>query len=246
MAKDKKEEPQTNDDPQPQDDPVTDPVTPPEKPAETPVIDEDAIREKVKEELRTEFEQQQTERDRQLKEQVSRAFGIAEDESEDGPPAQKEDESVTDYLGRYTKWQEDDRRKKEEAQQLQQQELENTQKAQQQQSLDALRQGWQTQLTELENDGLIPKVEDPNNENDPGRKARVALFSSLNEFNKEREAANLPVTYNLYETYHRKYKGGKVAGEDAPVLGGSIKPSGGASDEVSFEDIRSSSFQDLT
>ena len=131
-----------------------------------------------------------------------------------------------------------------EIEQKQKEEAENQSTEEARVRVEQTKQGWVQQMKEMEEAGILPKVAEgkEGDQSDPGVKARDALFGAMNQYNEEREKQGLGPTFNLWEVNARKYKGGKVAGEDAPVMGGSVKASGESSDLGSYEELRKSGY----
>lgn len=105
---------------------------------------------------------------------------------------------------------------------------------------------WDMQLKELEDEGSIPAITDKENKEDPGHLARLKLFQTMNDVNKERAKQNLPRITSLTEIYSRHYKSDEVPGADAPVSFGK-KAVGGSDDKVdyTYDQIHNSSFNKL-
>lgn len=84
--------------------------------------------------------------------------------------------------------------------------------------VQALNREWDRQFTALEERSDFPKVQNPNDANDPGAREQLALLNQMKEYNEKNK--EIPIM-NLVEFYHTKYKSPfeKPAGADAPVYG---------------------------
>lgn len=75
-------------------------------------------------------------------------------------------------------------------------------------------------LTDLYSANKLPKIKDPNNENDPGVKEQRNLFEIAQKVNAERMAKGEPPIRSIKLIYYEHYKPlEKPAGHNAPVLG---------------------------
>lgn len=101
-------------------------------------------------------------------------------------------------------------------------------------------QYWQSQLSQMEEEGLIPKQVEQK-QGDPGFDARVKLYAAMqNTWNKP---GATPVT-NMYEVHQRFYKDDtsrsanrQPAGWDAPTdMGGSVS-TGGDDEKMDYNEI---------
>lgn len=80
---------------------------------------------------------------------------------------------------------------------------------------------WDQQLTDLEKSGKIPPITDAKNENDPGNRARTALFEALNErIAADQKGGRIP-SYSLIEIFYEGYRDPQAQppGATAPVFG---------------------------
>lgn len=106
---------------------------------------------------------------------------------------------------------------------------------------------WDRQLKVLEDSGRIPKIVDPNDPEDPGKKERIALFTKMKERAEEASKNGQPASLSLLETYMQGYDSPtkKPAGAEAPVAGSrkAVTPSNPG--EFSYNDIHNSSLEDL-
>lgn len=102
------------------------------------------------------------------------------------------------------------------------------------------------ELDELISGDKIPKIVDKSDENDPGVKARKAIFQAMLEVNTERAKSGKPPIYSPKIIFYEHYKdpNQQPAGEDAPIAGRSTH-SGGESKEFGYQDIHNKSFMDI-
>lgn len=218
----------------------------PEKEVETPKneVDVDAIKAEIESNLRGSIEQEVSGK---VVEKLKSAFGLEEKE-EKKTPWDKEGRNPTwtealEYVANQTKEQ-----LAAEAEAEAQKEAQEKAKAQEveKSTVEQWNKYWDTQLTELEADGLMPKIES-DKEDDPGRKARVALFETMHRVSSEREAKGLPAVTNLYEVRTRFYKDptAQPAGADAPISGTRTASTADEGKTFTYADIRNSSIEDL-
>jgi len=107
---------------------------------------------------------------------------------------------------------------------------------------------WDSELSEMEASGDFPKVNDPNNPNDPGKQARVRLFAKMREVGLQRQKeGKAPIT--SAELIFRKYRDeilAEPAGANAPISMGKQGVSSEDEDPgYSYEEIHGSSFDQL-
>lgn len=78
------------------------------------------------------------------------------------------------------------------------------------------------ELTELYQNGKLPKIVDENNPDDVGKKAKFELFKTMKEVNDKRvQSGQLPIT-SISRIFNNYYKGpsSQPAGADAPISAG--------------------------
>lgn len=77
------------------------------------------------------------------------------------------------------------------------------------------------EIQELEEGGFIPKVSNPDDENDEGNRTRKALFQKGIEINNERIKKGLPPENSIAKVFFMHFKGAnnQPAGADAPISG---------------------------
>lgn len=103
---------------------------------------------------------------------------------------------------------------------------------------------WNGQISDLEEATLIPKIADEKDQNDPGVKARIALFTAMTDYNATRKADGKPVTYSLKEIYYEIYSKRQVPGANAPITGIN-KGVSQDNKEYSYEDIHNPSMEKI-
>ncbi len=103
-----------------------------------------------------------------------------------------------------------------------------------------------SELNELIEAKKIPAIVDKDNPDDPGVKARKAIFASMLEVNTERTKAGKTPIYSPARIFYESYKdpNKQPAGEDAPIGGGrsSIE---GEDKQHTYEEVHNRSFFDL-
>lgn len=109
---------------------------------------------------------------------------------------------------------------------------------------DAWNAHWSSQLEELEEAELIPKIANEQNKNDPGIKARIALFTAMRENNERRKEEGKLETYSLKEVYYEVYSKREVPGADAPIAGANKGVSQGEKG-YSYEDVHNPTMEDI-
>lgn len=116
-----------------------------------------------------------------------------------------------------------ERKKEEELANKTKQEQEAQQQAEEQHKtvLEQTQASLARELQELEEGGYIPKVSDPNDENDEGNRVRKALFIKGVEVNNERIKKGLPPENSIAKVFFMHFKGvsNQPAGADAPISG---------------------------
>lgn len=105
-------------------------------------------------------------------------------------------------------------------------------KAQRQAFDDQLQKELDADLNDLYAGNKLPKIKDPNNENDPGIKEQRNLFEIAQKVNADRMAKGEPPIRSIKLIYYEHYKPlAKPAGHDAPVLGAESSISNEPSDD---------------
>lgn len=116
-----------------------------------------------------------------------------------------------------------ERKKEEELANKTKQEQEAQQQAEEQHKtvLEQTQASLAREIQELEEGGYIPKVSDPNDENDEGNRVRKALFVKGVEINNERIKKGLPPENSIAKVFFMHFKGAnnQPAGADAPISG---------------------------
>ena len=217
-----------------------------EAPEEKPQVDLDQLRSELKDEFRSEYDQKLesalSDQNNKIVGKLSEVFGLTEEE--EGKPIYNQGEDLNEYLEKYEGWKQKDLAKKTEEYNRQQEELSQQTKSQQDAYIKNVRSGWDFQTKELIEEGKLPAIKNAEDQEDAGVKAKNLLFSKMNEINAQRKEQGIPQTFNLHEVYNRFYKGGEVAGADAPILGASI-PTSGSSEDYAYEDIHGKNPSDL-
>ena len=117
---------------------------------------------------------------------------------------------------------------------------------------------WDSQLAYLRNEGLVPeiapeiqkklndgKILTKAEREDRGLKVQADIFNKMYEVSQDREKKGLPPITDVIHVYSRYYKAPVQAGKDAPVSGGNVPISSGEGEDISYEQLRNSSFTDL-
>ena len=104
---------------------------------------------------------------------------------------------------------------------------------------------WKSQYTELGEKGLVPKVVNAEDKNDPGNIARVKLLTKLSEVIKHNQANGIDYVPTLKEVYYENPNilTEEVAGGDAPISGGGRTMGAGA--QMPYDKLHNSSFEEL-
>lgn len=192
-------------------------VSEPEKPMEKE-IDVSEVKEELKKEVKEEISAE-------VKDELVKSItGKTEEEIEEKTPWAKEGRTPKDY-DEIATWAKDQAKTE-----LQKEDEEVKKKTEEKEkaNLEYWNKTWDTQLEGLEKEGKIPKVENKEDPNDAGLKARKDLFVAANE-NKE---------YNLELVYYKHYdKKKQPAGADAPVSGGRKSVSKEPEGEFKYSEI---------
>lgn len=187
----------------------------------------------------------------EMVDKFKQVFGVKEDKKDEPTtPWEKEHRQPTwkealDYVAEQSH--ERIKKEMEEADNLEKQQAETEQKRQSEYEQN-MNTYWDMQLKELEEAGKIPKVTDPKNEKDPGRVARITLFTTMNEVSAERQKKGLPAITSLKEIFYENYKPADTLPDGAYVpVAGKTKAGGSSSDgkRYGYNDIHNSSFEDL-
>lgn len=163
-------------------------------------------------------------------------------------PWAKEGRNPRDY-DEIAEWSVELVEKKNEAKRLEQERINEEVKAQQveysQKRADFYNNQWNEHLEDLTEAGKLPKVVDPNNEEDEGVIARKELFKAMLEVNNDRVAKGKEATYSLKEIYYEHYtpKSKQPAGADAPVSAG--RSSAPAANDEEYPYVGNRSFFDI-
>ncbi len=104
---------------------------------------------------------------------------------------------------------------------------------------------WDSELEDLVNTGKIPKVENPDDANDPGKKARIKLFSEMQKIGLERQQKGLSPITSLKLIFYEHYKDDEPAGADAPVSFGKKGVDSSNKEEYSYHDIHKPTFDQI-
>lgn len=104
---------------------------------------------------------------------------------------------------------------------------------------------WKSQYTELGEKGLVPKVVNAEDKNDPGNIARVKLLTKLSEVIKHNQANGIDYVPTLKEVYYENPNilTEEVAGGDVPISGGGRTMGAGA--QMPYDKLHNSSFEEL-
>jgi len=104
-----------------------------------------------------------------------------------------------------------------------------------------------SELEDLVSSGKLPKVVDKSDENDPGVKARRAVFQAMMEVNTKRASEGKDPIYSPKIVYYEHYKSPieQPAGADAPISGGRSGVHTDGDNRASYKEIHNKSFLDL-
>lgn len=133
------------------------------------------------------------------------------------------------------------------SEQQKQQEVQKQTEEQKKAYLDNFKKGLDEEFAELYEKGKLPKIIDPKDKEDYGRKVQDKLLETMMNVNKERVSKGLsPITsltriFNTYFEAPRK----EVAGYDAPVSAGRGGQGVEKTDEIDYREIHGSRFEDL-
>lgn len=105
------------------------------------------------------------------------------------------------------------------------------------------------ELTELYENNKLPKIVNKEDKEDPGIKARQALFQTMYDVNEKRKAEGKPLIFSINRIFNNYYKAptAQPAGADAPIAGGRLKAaSAKVEGEYSYNEIHNArDFRDL-
>jgi hypothetical protein len=106
---------------------------------------------------------------------------------------------------------------------------------------------WDDQIEELIAEGKLPKVENKEDENDPGVKARKVLFQKMYEVAQSKIKEGKQPVYSLKElfAFHYEDPNAQPAGYDAPVSLGNRAGSTPSGDVIDYNEIHNKSFDQL-
>lgn len=213
----------------PQEDPVGEP-TPPVSPE--PEIDIVALKESITNEVREDV----------IGNIVS---SLKPEDDDDQPPwikdgrlMPRDDKELSDHIADVVEKRQD---KKQEGIDAQKKEQEDQQATYAQQ----LEQQIEQQVTELRDEGLIPKVEDKESKDDPGLQAEKELYAQMIGYNEGAAKEGKRQIYSAVEFYHTKYQDPdkQPAGADAPIGGvGTTRASSGSGTEMSYEELHNTPY----
>lgn len=104
-----------------------------------------------------------------------------------------------------------------------------------------------SELEDLIGKGKIPAITNKDDENDPGVRARRAIFQAMLDVNKERTAEGKDPIYSPKIIYYEHYKAPtqQPAGADAPVFGGKSGSVASEDNKFNYNDIHKKSFMDI-
>lgn len=164
---------------------------------------------------------------------IGEALGLTKKEAEEQLP--KDQESLQKMI---------DSRVNQTLQQRQQQEEEQQKltQEQQQKQVDSIVNNWYAEYDALVREGKAPKIENPNDKNDPGVQARRQLIQGIGEIIKKEKAEGIERTPSLTESFMKGNLKDEVAGADVPVSGNTKS---GSKSGFSYAEIASKSFEDI-
>jgi hypothetical protein len=203
----------------------TTPQTPPTKPQEpTPTINTDEIKEEVS---------------KGVIQKIGEALGLTKKEEAKLPTDPKELEKLVEDRSKKTVQEILDERDTKAKEEEEAHEKEVQEGAKRYQNL------WASQYDQLATAGKLPKIEDINDVNDPGRQAKAKLLTKLYEVLQENEKNGIDEVPTLKEIYYDypEVLTNKVAGATTPVSGGGRTHSSG--NAMDYNDIHNSSFEDI-
>ncbi len=82
---------------------------------------------------------------------------------------------------------------------------------------------WKNQYAELAESGRVPKIENPDDKNDPGNVAKVKILTKLSQIIKENEEKGIDYVPTLKEVFYENpniLRTDTVAGATTPISGG--------------------------
>jgi len=215
---------------------------------------------------KTEVDQKITETKEELLGRIRESFGLTTDEekkmADEGliPPWEKENRTPADWkeIAEFGAQLAEFKRKESEAETKK---IQDEQKQQADNYNKQLNQTWDMQLDELREAGKLPKVNpailakmkegrvlSEEERKDPGLAAQAELFQTMYVVSRDRASQDKPAITNMKEIFYEYYKPqrrDKVAGEEAPISGGSQAVDTGKEEQIDYKDLHNSDWYDL-
>lgn len=204
----------------------TKPETKPEE--KPPEVDTEELKKEVTQEVKDEL--------------VKAITGKTEEDIKAKSPWEKEGRNPRDY-NEISDWAKDQALKeietKEQAKEEKKKEETKATEAQIKKSNEQWNKYWDEQLEDLVTQGKLPKVENPDDDNDKGRVAQKELFVQMGKVNEERNIKGQPIITSIKEFFYEGYKppGSQPAGADAPISGGKTSVNTESEGDFSYEEI---------
>ncbi len=205
---------------------VTPTVTPEVTPV-TPAVDVDAIKKDLESSVSDSVS-------KSVLQKLGDALGLNKKQEEQLPKDPKE---LLAYIKEESRRQaEDIINAREKASKDQQTQTEQEKQKQLQDGAKNFQETWNRDFTEMSTLGMVPKIVDANNQNDPGRLAKTKILLKLKEVIDENEKNGIDHVPSLWEIMSRfpnVFKTNTVAGANTPVSGGGNSGAGMGNNQYS-------------
>ena len=175
-----------------------------------------------------------------LLEKIGGALGLTKDEEEKLPTDPKELQKFIQDNARKSFQEVLSEKDKQEQMQSEERQKQVTEGAQRFQSL------WKSQYEELAAQGRVPKIQNPNDANDPGNVTKIRLLTKLKEIIDENAKNGVDYVPTLKEVFYENpdlLRTETTAGAHVPVSGGgrSTTPNNG----LTYEQLHKNDFDDI-
>src|SRR3990167_6862407 len=175
-----------------------------------------------------------------LLEKIGGALGLTKDEEEKLPTDPKELQKFVQDNAKRIVQETLTEREVQEQMQSEERQKQVTEGAQRFQSL------WKSQYEELATQGRVPKIQNPNDANDPGNVAKVRLLTKIKEIIDENQKKGVDYVPTLKEVYYENpdvLRSETTAGAHTPISGGgrSTTPNNG----LTYEQLHKNDFDDI-
>jgi hypothetical protein len=104
---------------------------------------------------------------------------------------------------------------------------------------------WDSQIEDLRSQGKLPKIENADDPNDPGRVAQRDLFEQMYKLNQRPNAQPISSLKEVYYEHYQPRKQNQPPGADAPISGGTKVVETLSGGEFSYADIAGKDFYEL-